>query len=234
MRLPSLKKREVKVETCLLDIIMFDKVLNLIKDSEIRMPKLLLCNYKNMNITDEELIIIIYLLNSSNNFYNPKDISDNLKIDMGNVLNDVSELVEKGIINLSMETIDNRRVEVIDLEPLYQKLAFLIVNEEEKKEDSTIYSVIESEFGRTLSPLEYDLISIWLDSDYSEELIKEALKEAIYNNVTSLKYIDKILEEWRKKGIKNKDDVLKDKQKFRERKQVKKESFDYDCFSDEE
>ena len=213
---------------------MFDKVLNLIKSSEIRIPRLLLLNYKNMDITDEELIIIIYLLNEKTNLYNPKDISDNLCIDIGNVLNIVSTLVEKGILNLNMETIDNRRAEVIDLDPLYQKLTFLIVNEKEPTKEVTIYSKIEDQFARPLAPLELDFINIWLDSGYSEELIEEALKEAVYNNVTNLKYIDKILEEWRKKGIKNKDDVLKDKQKFRQRKQVEKEKIDYDCFSDEE
>mgnify|MGYP002520477974 CR=1 FL=1 len=33
----------------------------------------------------------------------------------------------------------------------------------------------------------------------------EALKEAIYNGVTSLKYIERILYDWRKKGYKTKD-----------------------------
>ena len=73
-----------------------------------------------------------------------------------------------------------------------------------------------------------------LDNGYTEELINEALKEAVYNNVTSLKYIDKILEAWDKKGIKTKEDVAAEKKKFKERKQVKNDSFYYDWLNDEE
>ena len=45
-----------------------------------------------------------------------------------------------------------------------------------------------------------------------EETIKNALKEAVLNNVRNFKYIDKIIYEWTKKGIKNKikDDNKKD------------------------
>ena len=41
----------------------------------------------------------------------------------------------------------------------------------------------------------------------NEEIIKEALKEATYNGVSNLRYIDKIIYEWNKKGYKTIDDV---------------------------
>ena len=41
----------------------------------------------------------------------------------------------------------------------------------------------------------------------SEELILGALKEATYNGVNNLRYIDKIIYEWNKKGFKNMEDV---------------------------
>ena len=63
--------------------------------------------------------------------------------------------------------------------------------------------------------MECEIIKEWISSDYTEELIKEALKEAIYNNVRNLKYIDRILYTWKTKGITTKEDVLKDKRKYR-------------------
>ena len=212
---------------------MRDKVLNLIKSRDITIPRLLLFNYKNLNITEEELIVLIYLLNSNDDLYNPKDISDDLKYELVSVLTIVSDLTEKGIININMETRGTKSSEVVDLEPLYSKLTTLVVNEEKEK-DTTIYTSIENEFARTLTPMEYELINAWLDNGYTEELINEALKEAVYNNVTSLKYIDKILEAWSKKGIKTKEDVATEKKKFKERKQVKNDSFYYDWLNDEE
>ena len=78
-----------------------------------------------------------------------------------------------------------------------------------------------------------ELIGSWIDSGYSEELIKCALKEAVYNGVSNLRYIDKILYEWKKKGIKNSDDVLKDKQNFKKKTENKKtEMFDYDWLNE--
>ena len=55
--------------------------------------------------------------------------------------------------------------------------------------------------------MEYDIISNWLESKISKELIIMALKEAVYNGVGNLRYIDKILYEWNKKGIKNAVDL---------------------------
>ena len=81
-----------------------------------------------------------------------------------------------------------------------------------------IFELIEKEFGRTLSPMEYEIIKAWLDNHMSEELIKEAVKEATFNGVSNLRYIDKILYEWAKSGIQSVEDVEK-----RRKKHTKKE-----------
>lgn len=51
---------------------MKEKVINLIKDSNLTIPKLLLFNYKKLNIDEKELVLIIYLLNEKNLTFNPK------------------------------------------------------------------------------------------------------------------------------------------------------------------
>ena len=48
-----------------------------------------------------------------------------------------------------------------------------------------------------------------MEKGFSEELILEALKEAEYNGVLNLRYIDKILYEWNRKGFKTVEDVNK-------------------------
>ena len=53
----------------------------------------------------------------------------------------------------------------------------------------------------------------------SEELIKEAIKEATLNGVSSLRYIDKILYEWGKNNIKTAADVEKNRKRHREEKE---------------
>ena len=59
----------------------------------------------------------------------------------------------------------------------------------------------------------------------------EALKEAIYNGVSNLRYIDKILSQWKQKGIKNQNDINKEREK-RNKTKPKKEVFEYDWLNE--
>ena len=207
---------------------MTGKIIELIKNGNITVPMLLITNYKKLKITDKELILIIYLIN--NNEFDPERISNDLDKSIPEVLEMIDELSKKDILKLKTTT-DKVYEEKIILDELYNKLALLIINDKEEKE-TTIYDKFEKEFARTLSPMEYEIIGAWLDNNYSEEIIEEALKEAIYNGVTNLKYIDKILSEWKRKGIKNRND-LKTKNKL-QKKIIKKEVFDYDWLNEKD
>ena len=175
------------------------------------------------------ILLLIYLIN--NNEFDPETISTNLKIEPKEVLTLINSLSKKDIIKLKSITKNNIRDEYISLNELYNKLALLLMKEEEKKVETTIFDAFEKEFGRTLSPMEYEIIGAWLESGFTEELVLLALKEAIYNHVTNLRYIDTILYEWKKKNIKTKEDVLKQKQ-TRSKKAEKKEIFDYDWLNE--
>ena len=209
------------------------QVIELLKSINYQVSKELLFNYKKLNITDSEFIILIYLTNQVNNTYNPKQTSNDLNIDLNNVLELINSLCEKNIIKIDMKKINNIRTEIINLDLLYEKLAFSLSNVEEKK-DSNLYGVFETEFGRTLSPMEFEIINGWLDSGYSEELIKLALKEATYNWVSNLRYIDKIIYEWSRKGIKTKEDVENNRKSFKNNSNKNKELFDYNWLDDKD
>lgn len=207
-----------------------DKIVELLKSINYQISKELLFNYKKINITDSELIIIIYLINQSSNIYNPKQISNDLDINLNDVLEVVNSLSEKNIIKIEMKKINNIRCEIVNLDLLYEKLALSL--KDTKKEDSNLYSIFETEFGRTLSPMEYQIIGSWVESGYNEELIKLAIKEAAYNNVKTLRYIETIIVEWVKKGIKTKEDVEKNRKQFKNNNSSKQELFDYDWLND--
>ena len=64
--------------------------------------------------------------------------------------------------------------------------------------------------------MESETIGMWLDEDgHSVEIIRAALKEAVLAEKLSLRYIDRILFEWKKKNIKTISDVEKQTKKFR-------------------
>lgn len=215
---------------------MIDKIILLIKENNISVPKVLLNSYVDLKITSEELIVLIYLINSNNTLYNPKAISDELKLPLNNVLELINNLITKGIISVDVKTIGKIKEEHLNLDVLYQRLAFIVINgTTEEKPSSNIYDIFEQEFGRTLSPIEYELISSWLEQDFNEELIVLALKEAVFNGVTHLRYIDKILYSWQKKGIKTKDDVEKERINYGKKKQAElKDIFEYDWLNDKD
>ena len=208
-----------------------NQIIELLKNINYQVSKELLFNYKKLNITDSELIILIYLINQSSNIYNPKQIGNDLKLELNNVLELINSLCEKNIIKIEMKKINNIRSEIINLDALYEKIAFALTEVEEKN-DSNLYGVFETEFGRTLSPMEFEIINGWIDTGYTEELIKLALKEATYNGVSNLRYIDKIIYEWGKKGIKTKEDVENNRKQFKNNTNKNKELFDYDWLND--
>ena len=207
------------------------QVIELLKSNNYQISKELLFNYKKLNIIDTELILLIYLTNQSSNVYNPKQISNDLGIELNNVLESINSLSEKSIIKIEMKKVNNIRGEVINLDLLYERLAFSLQELEPTKETS-IYDIFETEFGRTLSPMEFEIINGWVDNGYSEELIVLALKEATYNGVSNLRYIDKIIYEWGKKGIKTKEDVEKNRRQFKSNNTNNKELFEYDWLND--
>src|SRR5690606_7359606 len=85
----------------------------------------------------------------------------------------------------------------------------------QKNEEGEIFSIFEQEFGRLLSPMEIETISMWLDTDnHSPALIKAALKEAVLAGKISLRYIDRILFEWKKKNITSIKQVEKHAEQF--------------------
>ena len=209
---------------------MLNKVVNLMKEQPFIIPSMLLKNYRKLNITDSELIVLIYLINSDNSF-NPKQISKDLNFDLNELMEIINTLIEKSIIKIE---VINKKIteEIINLDELYNKLSFIIINGEEKENNTDLFTIFEKEFGRTLSPIDYEIISTW-QKDFEEQLILLALKEAVFNGVNNLRYIDKIIHEWNKKGIKTEEDVINDKKKFKEKKS-NKELFDYDWLNEKD
>ena len=211
------------------------KLLDFFKDGNIVIPMYFLKRYSEFNLSCDEFIFLMYLYNLGNNtLFNPEKFSKDLNIDGLKVMEYIDKLTEKKLIRVEVVKNDKGITEeLILLDDFYNKLSLITIDEvvEEEKnnvQDSNIYEVIEKEFGRTLTPMEYEISKAWLENGISEELIKEAVKEATLNNVSSLRYIDKILFEWGKNGIKTAADVEKNRIKRREEKEKIDKDVDLD------
>jgi len=214
-----------------------DKLIDFLKQGTLCIPKYLFSNYKKLNITDEEFILIIYLLNTDNIPFNPNSISNELDIKTNKLLQLINSLNEKQLLSINLK---KNKVgvmeEYISLDLFYNKLSMMVVdfiNKKEEKIDTGIFQIFENEFGRTLSPMEYEIINGWINENFSNDIIIEALKEATFNGVSSLRYIDRILYEWKKKGVKTINDVSRLQSRHKEKKE-NIEIFDYDWLEGED
>ena len=174
----------------------------------------------SLDMSLEEFLLVLYFLNVSP-ILDIDDIKDKLGFDEEKITDTFSKLLNKKYIELDVKNGSGKVVEMVKLDPLLDRL---VLNKKEDKDNSDIYSLFEREFGRTLSPFEYELINKWIEKGVSEDTIKEALKEAILNGVRNFKYIDKIIYEWSKKDTKKR--VKEDKES--------NEIFDYDWLDDNE
>lgn len=188
------------------DYMKSSELINVFKDGNIVIPVYFLKKIKEFKLEMDEFIFLMYLYNLGNKFvFNPSKFSSDLEIDLGKVMEYVDTLTNKKFIRVEVLKNDKGLMEeVVILDDFYSKLSLMFMdsaNKSSKSEDSNIFEIIEKEFGRTLSPIEYEIIKAWLDNNMDEDLIKEAIKEATFNGVSNLRYIDKILYEWGKKGI---------------------------------
>ena len=170
----------------------------------------------NLDITIKEFMLLLYFINI-NNSLDLKNIKDKIGLNDEDILNTYSSLLTKKLISVSLVKTNGLSSEVINLDMFYDKL---IMNTKTEEVSTDIYSKFESEFGRVLSPIEYETINRWLSSGVKEDLILSALKEAVVSGACNLRYIDKIIYSWTKKGKS-------------EEKEDYQELFDYDWLGDE-
>lgn len=205
----------------------------LIKEKDYTFKKLLFKLIKDFDLTLEELLLLIYFINQDKPVFDIKKISIITYLDNNEIMSAFSSLTAKGLVFIKTSKEDGKITEIIDITNTYRAMVSDINVNIKKQTVTNIYTIFEKEFGRPLSPVEYEIIKAWITSGISEELIKGALKEAVFNNVRNLRYIDKILSEWEKKGFKSVDEV----DSYLKKKEVnnpKQELFDYNWLEDEE
>ena len=157
---------------------------------------------KNLDITLMEFLLLLYFINVKV-ILDLNDIKKTLGFNEEEILNTYTSLITKGLIEVKVLKNNGIVGETISLDMFYDKL---IMNTKKEENNTDIYSKFENEFGRVLSPIEYETINRWLENNISVDIITGALKEAVINGACNLRYIDKIIYEWTKKGVKPKEE----------------------------
>ncbi|HIQ94388.1 TPA: DnaD domain protein [Candidatus Ventrenecus stercoripullorum] len=186
------------------------------------------------NLSLIEFLLLMYFEDTTDKTFDVKKICEVLNITEQDALKAFNQLLTLNLIEIeSSKDKSNKHCEEISLVPIYRTMFENLEQKEQKKKKETIFDMFQKELGRNISPMEYEIINAWLEKGFSEELVEGALKEAVYNGVSSLRYIDKILYEWQKKGYKKMTEVEEGITNRRKEKESSLELFDYNWLEDE-
>lgn len=198
--------------------------------NQIQIPAKLLTTYKTYGLDEQDIMVILQIHRFShekNDFPTPAQIAAHLTIDEEKCANILRKLIQKGMLSIEeLENSQNQFSEAYSLNPLWEKL-FNNDSEEAVEDDNQLigetFILFEQEFGRPITPFEIETINTWLDVDeIAPELIKAGLRESVLMGKLNFTYIDRILRDWKKKGIRTVDQARDSSRNFRDR-QVQKQ-----------
>ncbi|MGI6608215.1 MAG: DnaD domain-containing protein [Erysipelotrichaceae bacterium] len=140
-------------------------------------------NINRLNITSDEalLLLIIDYFNQYNDPLNINTLSKSSNMEKAVVDDTIASLIAKGYLVLLT---DNGQI-TFNIDNIFELKNEMI-------ENSNIFEIFESEFGRILSQKEASIISEWLRIYKHDDIVK-ALREALIYDKKSINYIDKIL-----------------------------------------
>lgn len=211
---------------------MNELVFNTLKEKDFIIKSYLLKVAISLNLDLNDFILLVYLINQEEPSLNIENIKKYTYLSEDAIMESYTKLLAINLIEVTMKKDGNGLVrEVINLDNIIKNITSDITREHKQSEKTNLFSLFEREFVRPLSPMEYEIINEWIRSGISEELISEALKEAIFNGVKSLRYIDKILISWKDKGYKSASDVRSSFKK--EDETTNTELFSYNWLEDE-
>ncbi|MCI6357807.1 MAG: hypothetical protein MR766_04155 [Erysipelotrichaceae bacterium] len=178
---------------------------------------LLIEHYKNLNISENELAVILvlnHLLKQKNDIITAEALSFKMNLEPREIDETLSILVKKNIVDLEIKGTSAK----LSLLPLRKKLfnqfkIDILKEEEAQKEEmlskmQNVYGILEKELKRTLSPIEISRIQEWFTINYTEKDIENAVKDLIATGKkVTINAVDKKLlakakaEELNKEGV---------------------------------
>ncbi len=156
--------------------------------------KLLFLKGKQIGLSDQEsyiLNIMLLLHEQGVSLLTPQMIAKYCTSDM--------KAIDQAMLKFVNERYLDRHNGILDFKPLYRRL--LDEKVEEVKEVNLIER-FEDAFGRPLSQTEIEIINSFKRDGYDDQMIVDALLEAVRSNVLNFRYIEKILSNWARYGKK--------------------------------
>ena len=181
------------------------------RQGNVVIPAALLFHYKELFSSADDFLIwqfFFYQNTSHLESLAPSEVAQATEKTVAQVNQAIENLQEAGLLEFKTISIAGEIEMIFDALPALEKLDVLLEPKQPvemvrtENDLKTLVGDFERELGRFLSPFEIeDLQKTVEDDKTSVDLVRAALKEAVFNNKTNWKYIQAILRNWRREGI---------------------------------
>ncbi|HRK76174.1 MAG TPA: DnaD domain-containing protein [Streptococcus parasuis] len=181
------------------------------RQGNVVIPAALLFHYKELFSSADDFLIwqfFFYQNTSHLESLAPSEVAQATGKTVAQVNQAIENLQEAGLLEFKTISIAGEIEMIFDALPALEKLDMLLEAKQPvemvrtENDLKTLVGDFERELGRFLSPFEIeDLQKTVEDDKTSVDLVRAALKEAVFNNKTNWKYIQAILRNWRREGI---------------------------------
>lgn len=207
--------------------------LSWIEEGVIAIPSFLFSYYKKIGLSDIECMVILqiyHFIEKGKDFPTIHELAEYMTLTTEECSQTILSLIQRGYLEiLNGKTEEGIYYEKYSLKPLWLRLIdeHALLEQESREfqmqlEEGSLFTLFEQEFARPLSPIECETLSMWIDNDHhSPSVIKAALKEAVLSGKLNFRYIDRILFEWKRSGIKTVQQAEEQSRNFRLKQQKK-------------
>lgn len=182
------------------------------KSGNLVLPAALLFHYKDIFANSDDFLVwqFFYLQNTTKlDDLAPSQIASALDRTVADVNRIISSLTSQELLDMKTIELDGEIEIIFDASPVLAKLDALLAQPEDTEapaeEGNQLKSLVEDferELGRMLSPFELEDIQKTIKDDKIDpDLVRAALREAVFNGKTNWNYINAILRNWRREGI---------------------------------
>ncbi|MCI1975517.1 MAG: DnaD domain protein [Limosilactobacillus sp.] len=197
---------------------------------ETSISNILLHHYHDLGMSTAQLVVYLEFKSYiDRGVIDPdiRQIAHHLQTDENQVFNLLHQMMSNQLVVQQMRKLPDGKEDAFwDFTPLINKLSAFNeqksaeqVQKSEGNQRKETFNKIEAEVGRPLSPMEMQIVNDWIDHDhYQASIIDLALKQAVMNNALSLQYIDRILRNWSRQGLKSAHDIREHERQYEERK----------------
>ena len=177
------------------------------------LPSALLFHFQEIFSSSDDFLVwqFFYLQNTSAlEEIGPNQIAESIGKTGSEVNRIMSYLTEQGLLKYKTIELNGEIEAIFDASPALEKLDELLASKSQPDKATIVpqnllkdlVETFQQELGRLLTPFEIEDLTKTIQEDKTNpDLVKAALREAVFNGKANWKYIQAILRNWRREGI---------------------------------